>query len=178
MAIEISSSHIMPPDAELYAGRQLSASGQLSVDRQPSASGQLSVDRQLSASGQGKAAAAGGEQKDGTQSGGILDEYTKSETSETKPSGMYRFEQDEHGNRKLVFDDPKKDAKTCTGNTDQVDREIRKLKEKAQQLKQQIQAASGDEKKVSDLVKKLAQVQSELSRKDNDTYRRQHTIFS
>lgn len=160
MAIDISSSHIMPPDAELYAGRQLSASGR------------------LSASGQGKAAAAGGEQEDGTQSGGILDEYTKSESSETKPSGMYRFEQDEHGNRKLVFDDPKKDAKTCTGNTDQVDREIRKLKEKAQQLEQQIRAASGDEKKVSDLEKKLAQVQSELSQKDNDTYRRQHTIFS
>lgn len=147
MAIEINTSHIMPPNAE-PVGRQE------------------------------KAAAAGREQKDETSSGGILDEYTKSEPSDAKPSGLYRFEQDEHGNKKLVFDDPKKDTKTCTGNTDQVDREIRKLKEKAQQLEQQIQAASGDEKKVSDLEKKLAQVKSELSQKDNDTYRRQHTIFS
>ena len=77
-----------------------------------------------------------------------------------------------------MFDDPKKDTRTCTGNTDQVDREIRKLKEKAQQLEQQIQAASGDEEKKAALEKKLAQVKSELSQKDNDTYRRQHTIFS
>ncbi len=127
---------------------------------------------------QEQAAAAAREQKDETATGGILDEYTKSEPSDAKPSGLYRFEQDEHGNQKLVFDDPKKDTRTCTGNTDQVDREIQKLKEKAQQLEQQIQAASGDEEKKAALEKKLAQVQSELSQKDNDTYRRQHTIFS
>lgn len=148
MAMEISSSPIMPPNVELSDIRQE------------------------------KAAAASRKTKDETASGRILDEYTKSEPSDAKPSGLYRFEQDEHGNRKLVFDDPKKDTKTCTGNTDQVDREIRKLKEKAQQLEQQILASSGDEKKAADLEKKLSQVQSELSQKDNDTYRRQHTIFS
>ncbi len=66
----------------------------------------------------------------------------------------------------------------CVGNTDQVDREIRQLKEKKQQLEQQLRRASGDERKTRELEKKRTQIQQELSRKDNDTYRRQHTIFS
>lgn len=66
----------------------------------------------------------------------------------------------------------------CTGSTDQVDREIKKLKEKKKQLEQQIQSAAGDEKKVRELKEKLAQVENELSQKDNDTYRRQHSTFS
>ena len=44
-------------------------------------------------------------------------------------------------------------AEICVGNTDQVEREIKKLE------------------------KKLQQVEQELSRKDNHTYRRQHTVF-
>lgn len=63
----------------------------------------------------------------------------------------------------------------CIANTDQVDREIKSLKEKKKQLEQQIQMAAGDEKKIATLEKRLAQVEEELSRKDNDTYRRQHT---
>ena len=35
-----------------------------------------------------------------------------------------------------------------------------------------------DEMKARELEKELAQVERELSRKDNDTYRRQHTVFS
>lgn len=150
MAIEISSSHSTPPNAELSDIRQV------------------------------KAAAAQEAQNSRTAPDGIVDEYTRREASDAKPSGLYRFEQDEHGNKKLVYDDPKKENKTCAGNTDQVDREIRKLKEKSQQLEQQLRAASasGDEEKAASLEKKLAQVQSELSQKDNDTYRRQHTVFS
>ena len=125
------------------------------------------------------------------------DEYISSEKSGDKPSGLYRVGQDENGNRKLFYDDPKKSnnadgskqpkvkaddpkkpAEKCTGNTDQVDREIKKLKEKKKELEQQIRAASGDEKKVRELEKKLAQVESELSQKDNDTYRRQHSTFT
>lgn len=66
----------------------------------------------------------------------------------------------------------------CVGNTDAVEREIRKLKEKKQELEHQIQSASGDEKKIRELEKKLAQVEQELGQKDNDSYRRQHTVFS
>ena len=75
-------------------------------------------------------------------------------------------------------DGAKKSEEKCVGNTDRVDREIRKLKEKKQQLMQQIRTASGEEEKVRVLEKKLAQVESELSQKDNDLYRRQHTVFS
>ena len=70
------------------------------------------------------------------------------------------------------------DAEEVTGNTDAVDREIEKLKKEKQQLEQQIKAASGDEEKTKELEKKLAQVESELSQKDNDTYRRQHAVIT
>ena len=138
------------------------------------------------------------------------DEYISSERSGKEPTGLYRVGQDENGNRKIFFDDPKavragedlkeeegrsgegkdgkepkvsgdsqgKPAEKYVANTDKVDREIRKLKEKKQQLEQQIQSASGDEKKIRELEKKLAQVESELSRKDSDTYRRQNASVS
>ena len=134
------------------------------------------------------------------------DEYISSEKSGQKPTGLYWVGQDENGNRKIFFDDPKaghaneqddcskksedgkapkvgedsqgKPAEKCVANTDKVDREIKKLKEKKQQLEQQIQSASGDEKKIRELEKKLAQVENELSQKDNDTYRRQNASVS
>ncbi len=105
------------------------------------------------------------------------DEYTSSKKTGEKPSGLYQLGQDENGNRKVFFDDPKKSEEKCVGNTDKVDREIEKLKEKQQQLEQQIQTAAGDEEKVRELEKKLAQVEAELRQKDNDTYRRQNSEF-
>jgi len=70
------------------------------------------------------------------------------------------------------------DAEEVTGNTDAVDREIEKLKKQKQQLEQQLKKACGDEEKTKELEKKLEQVESELNQKDNDTYRRQHTVFT
>ncbi len=105
------------------------------------------------------------------------DEYTSSKKAGEKPSGLYQLGQDENGNRKVFFDDPKKSEEKCVGNTDKVDREIQKLKEKQQQLEQQIRSATNDEQKVRELEKKLAQVESELRQKDNDTYRRQNSEF-
>ena len=123
------------------------------------------------------------------------DEYISSEKSEKKPTGLYRVGQDPkavHANAKAQRSregedgkEPKasgdsqgKPAEKCVANTDRVEREIRKLKEKKQQLEQQIQSVSGDEKKIRELEKKLAQVENELSRKDNDTYRRQNASVS
>ena len=86
-----------------------------------------------------------------------------------------------------------KPEEKCVTNTDKVDREIKMLKEKKQQLKQQIQSVSGnepsfghpsvpsgnkEENKIRELEKKLAQVENELSQKDNDTYRRQNASVS
>ena len=147
----------------------------------------------LKAKQQEKAGEAQKEREAGNDSDGIpvpKDEYISSEKSGRKPSGLYRLGQDENGNPKVLYDDPKKPAGTdkggsperaeekCTGNTDQVDREIEKLKEKKQQLEQQIKMASGDEEKVKELENQLAQVENELSQKDNDTYRRQHSVFT
>ena len=107
------------------------------------------------------------------------DEYISSEQSGSRPSGLYRMGQDENGNPKVLYDDPKRadGAEKVTANTDKVDREIEKLKKQKQQLEQKIREASGDEEKVKDLEKKLSQVERELSQKDNDTYRRHHTVF-
>lgn len=122
------------------------------------------------------------------------DEYISSEKAGAKPTGLYHVGQDEEGNRKIFFDGPKKagngdekkqpgvngknpeeNEEECVANTDQVDREIRELKEKKGQIEQQLRAAAGDEKKTGELERKLAQVENELKQKDNDTYRRQHT---
>lgn len=121
------------------------------------------------------------------------DEYISSEKSGSKPSGLYRLGQDKNGNPKVMYDDPKRAAKAkdvqpkeepakkaekCTTNTDNVDREIEKLKEEKKQLEQQIKAAAGDKEKVKVLEKKLAQIEGQLSQKDNDTYRRQNAVIS
>ena len=121
------------------------------------------------------------------------DEYISSEKSGSKPSGLYRLGQDENGNPKVMYDDPKRVAKAkdvqpkeepakkaekCTTNTDNVDREIEKLKEEKKQLEQRIKAAAGDKEKVKVLEKKLAQIEGELSQKDNDTYRRKNAVIS
>ena len=134
------------------------------------------------------------------------DVYIRSEKSGKEPVGLYRIGQDENGGRKIFFEDPDKadradgkeepkaDGKkpkvdgdsqgkpveVCICNTDKVDREIEKLKEKKRELEQQIRSATGNkvEKKIQELEKKLAQVEQELSQKDNDTYRKQHSEFS
>lgn len=103
------------------------------------------------------------------------DEYISSEKSGDRPSGLYRLGQDENGNPKVLFDDPKKTD--CTTNTDHVDREIEKLKEEKKLLERQISAASdGEEKK--ELERKLALTEQELSQKDNDSYRRANADIS
>lgn len=68
-------------------------------------------------------------------------------------------------------------AETCTGSTDKVDREIEKLKKKQEELKRQINAET-DDARIQELEEQLAQVEGELRQKDNDAYRRRHTVFS
>ena len=146
--------------------------------------------------GQDKVKEASQDQRGEDKNEGIpvpKDEYISSEKSGSKPSGLYRLGQDENGNPKVMYDDPKRVAKAkdvqpkeepakktekCTTNTDNVDREIEKLKEEKEQLEQQIKAAAGDKEKVKVLEKKLAQIEGELSQKDNDTYRRKNAVIS
>ena len=127
----------------------------------------------------------------------VMDEYVSEEKQE--PSGLYWVGKDEDGTPKIYIDDPEQDedagnpepkaadapkekaggkkAETCTGNTDQVDREIERLEKEKEQLERQINSET-DETKKKELESKLSQIENELRQKDNDSYRRQHTEFS
>lgn len=131
----------------------------------------------------------------------VTDEYIPSEKQE--PSGLYRLGRAEDGSPKIFFDDPERDApegapepdkagdgkkppengkpgrkeEVCKGNTDQVDREIKRLRKRREELAAQLRTER-DPAKAGALERKLAQVESELRQKDNDAYRRQHTQFT
>lgn len=66
----------------------------------------------------------------------------------------------------------------CTTNTDKVDAEIRALRKKLKQLKQQAAHAAGDPAKASKLEREINNVGRELSTKDNDAYRKQHAVYT
>lgn len=111
------------------------------------------------------------------------DEYVPGE--EKEPIGLYSVAPDENGEPQISFDkvedksadngnEPKKE--TVTANTDKVDREIKNLRNKAQTLSKKLQSA--DEGAVADIQRELDQVNAELAQKDNDEYRRQHTVFT
>lgn len=68
-----------------------------------------------------------------------------------------------------------KGPETYRGSTDKVDREIEKLKKRKEELEGQIRTEK-DESRVQSLERELAQVLRELSQKDNDGYRRRHTV--
>ena len=114
----------------------------------------------------------------------VVDEYVPEEKQ--APSGRYWLGRGEDGRPKVYFDDPERaddkpsdapKAERCTADTDRVDREIKRLKQRKETLEQQLNAQT-DGAKRQELERKLAQVERELAQKDNDTYRRQHTVFS
>lgn len=126
----------------------------------------------------------------------VVDQYVHGQ--EPEPAGLYRTVPDENGLRSIAFDDPEKktdgekaaekaerkepapekEEETVTGNTDKVDAEIRKLKEKLKSLQQQLARAQDDPQEQAKLEKEISQVENELRTKDTDAYRRQHTQFS
>lgn len=72
---------------------------------------------------------------------------------------------------------PGKKTERCTGDTGRADREIERLKKKRAELERRLSGET-DQVKIRELERKLAQVESELRQKDNDAYRRRHTVFS
>lgn len=107
------------------------------------------------------------------------DEYVPSK--EKKPIGLYYAAPDENGEPRIMFDKAEDNAdepeeETVTANTDKVDREIKNLRDKAQMLTQKLRSA--DESAAADIRRELEQVNAELAQKDNDEYRRQHTVFT
>ena len=71
---------------------------------------------------------------------------------------------------------PEQKTEQTTVNTDQVDREIERLKEKKQALEAQIRMTE-DERQRQALERELQMIESALSFKDNDTYRKQNAIM-
>ncbi len=72
--------------------------------------------------------------------------------------------------------EPENKAETTTCNTDAVDREIEQLKKRQEELEQQLRAAAPEQAEA--LRQQLDQVEREVAQKDNDSYRRQHAVFS
>ena len=70
----------------------------------------------------------------------------------------------------------KSEKDKTTTNTDDIDREIEKLKEKKKQLEQELKTA--DESKKEDLEAQIQQLEMELLQKDNDTYRHNNAVIS
>lgn len=111
------------------------------------------------------------------------DEYVPNE--EKVPIGIYSVTPDENGEPRISFDkaedksadnDNEPEEETVTGNTDSVDREIKNLRNKAQMLSRKLNSA--DENSAEEIQRELEQVNAELAQKDNDEYRRQHTVFT
>lgn len=64
----------------------------------------------------------------------------------------------------------------CTANTNKVDKEIQRLKEKKNQIEQELHSDIPVERR-KELEEQLRRITQELQQKDNDSYRKQHTEF-
>lgn len=93
------------------------------------------------------------------------DEYIPSE--EDEDIGLYKPPEEDASEEK---------SESCTCNTDRVDGEIKRLKEKQEQLEQKLRSAEGEN--AERIKKQLESVSAELAMKDNDTYRRQNSVFT
>lgn len=120
------------------------------------------------------------------------------------PAGKYEPVINEDGERGIAFDDPgrihmegplkernpespehvpnrkegeKEGEERCTVSTERVDAEIRKLKQRAADLEQQIARAADDPDKQEKLQRQLTQVENQIQRKDSDSYRRQNAEY-
>ncbi len=148
------------------------------------------------------------------------DEFIKSGDKPEASAGTYRYETDENGKQKIVFDSPDQSLKSeaaeadesqenndaqpteaegsavqsekpaksdrpqksggsngelkCTVNTDKVDAEIKKLKEEKKQIEQKLKNFNGSEEKRKELETRLTEINTELSVKDSDAYRKQN----
>ena len=77
---------------------------------------------------------------------------------------------------KLRVERAEKEEKT-EADTDEVDREITKLKDDRREITQRMHAVIGKEQK-AELEELLKQLDGEIAEKDNDAYRRSHAHFS
>lgn len=72
--------------------------------------------------------------------------------------------------------EPENKSETTTCDTGKVDRELENLRKRQEELTQQLRSAAPEQ--AEKLQRQLDQVNRELAQKDNDSYRRQHAVFS
>ena len=72
--------------------------------------------------------------------------------------------------------EPEDSAEITICDTGKVDRELENLRKERDQLEQQLRSAAPEQ--AEDIRRQLDQLNRELSHKDNDSYRRQHAVFS
>lgn len=85
--------------------------------------------------------------------------------------------------RRARFDEyvPEAAGERTTANTDRVDGELRQLKQRQAALEQKLSRAEeggAEERELEQLRQQLEAVRSELTQKDNDAYRKGHTVFT
>lgn len=93
--------------------------------------------------------------------------------AEEAPSGDGRIVPEER-----AFDryEPEDKSETTTCDTGKVDRELENLRKRQEELTQQLRSAAPEQAEA--VQRRLDQVNRELAQKDNDSYRRQHAVFS
>lgn len=72
--------------------------------------------------------------------------------------------------------EPEDRAEVTVCDTGKVDRELENLRKQQEELTQQLRTAAPEQAEA--IQRKLDQVNRELAQKDNDSYRRQHAVFS
>lgn len=72
--------------------------------------------------------------------------------------------------------EPEDRAEVTVCDTGKVDRELENLRKRQEELTQQLRTAAPEQAEA--IQRKLDQVNRELAQKDNDSYRRQHAVFS
>ncbi len=109
-----------------------------------------------------------------------LEEMTvENENDEFPEERAVENENDESPEERTVEnEDSNKDGvKKCIANTNRVDKEIQKLKEKKKQIKNELHSNIPIERR-KELEQRLRRITQELQQKDNDFYRQQHANFS
>lgn len=115
-----------------------------------------------------------------------FDEYVQGGESESP--GIYSLKADDEGGYDISFQPysgsstaEEKAEAVSTMNTDRVDEEIEGLKRERKKMEEQVHQAEVEQKsreEIRELRRQLASVESEIVRKDNDSYRRQHAFYT
>ncbi len=93
--------------------------------------------------------------------------------AEETPSGGDRIVPEER-----AFDryEPGDQSEVTVCDTGKVDQELESLRKRQEELTQQLRSAAPEQAEA--IQRQLDQVSRELAQKDNDSYRRQHAVFS